>query len=136
MNVILKSELLRSGRTHTKILLVEDNEDMRELGQEFLRHQGFDVSVAIHGQQAIEIVKSEKFDVVLMDLQMPVLGGFEALPKLKEIHAALPIIAVTARASSQERAECMQAGFTDVLIKPYRLSDLSNIVEKYCPEIH
>ena len=115
------------------VLLVEDHEELRELGREYLLSIGLDVMVARNGKEALQLAVCRKYDLILMDLQMPVLGGFEALPKLRASQGKTPIIAMTGRSSYEERIECLKAGFNDVLTKPYLLNELTSIIEKYRP---
>ncbi|MDP1897756.1 MAG: response regulator, partial [Sulfurimicrobium sp.] len=102
------------------VLLVEDNEINRQLAQELLLQAGLAVTLAHNGQEAIELLERENFDAVLMDIHMPVMGGFEATRVIRDNprHAALPIIAMTANAMTGDREKCLLAGMNDHIAKP------------------
>jgi CheY-like chemotaxis protein len=116
-----------------KILIVEDNQILRELCNEFLVVDGFDVCAAKNGKEALEIYKRNGIDLVLMDLKIPVMDGFEALKQLKFIRANLPVIALTGKATDEDKYKCKQAGFDDILIKPYEGDRLAAVINKNLP---
>ncbi|MGH8518830.1 MAG: response regulator, partial [Panacagrimonas sp.] len=103
-----------------RVLLVEDNAINRRLASEILREAGVQVDSAEDGQQAIEAVRQEDYDAVLMDLQMPVLDGFGATRAVRDLpdRAGLPIIAMTANAMQRDRDEAYASGMNDFLPKP------------------
>lgn len=101
------------------ILLVEDNKVNQEVMQGFLSLLGDEVTVANNGQEAVEIFPLQKFDLVLMDLNMPILDGFQATEALRKLpNGTIPIIAVTANTFIGEHESCLQQGITQVLTKP------------------
>jgi signal transduction histidine kinase/CheY-like chemotaxis protein/HPt (histidine-containing phosphotransfer) domain-containing protein len=108
---------LCAGRS---ILLVEDNEINREVAMEMLGSEGIAVEVAENGRIAVEKVASRRYDLVLMDLQMPVMDGFAATREIRKLPGKqdLPIVAMTANAMQQDRAECLAAGMNGYLSKP------------------
>lgn len=103
-----------------KVLVVEDNRVNQVVVTNVLKLAGIEFGIANHGQEALDILAEQNFDAVLMDMNMPVMGGIEATkhirttPKLHKI----PIIALTAGATKEERIKCMQSGVTDFLAKP------------------
>ncbi|WP_240923928.1 response regulator [Mariprofundus ferrooxydans] len=103
-----------------RLLLAEDNEVNREVAEGLLTRAGISLQVVHNGQEAIEALEHDDFDGVLMDLQMPVMGGLEATrvlrknPRFRE----LPIIAMTANAMADDRERCLQAGMNDHIAKP------------------
>ena len=103
-----------------RVLLVEDNEVNRELGEEMLRAVGLTVDLAENGEQAIASVQLSAYDLVLMDCQMPVMDGYEATRQLRRDarFANLPIIAMTANAQADDRRRCLEAGMNDHIAKP------------------
>jgi len=105
------------------VLLVEDNEDHQPLLALMLRRAGARVTVAENGQQAIELAASQDgrrraFDLILMDLQMPVVDGMTAVRRLRAAGFAQPIVALTARSAEGDHRNCLDAGFSDFLRKP------------------
>jgi two-component system, sensor histidine kinase and response regulator len=108
-----------------RILVVEDNPASQELLSIILRSLEFIVEVAFDGREAIEKVKKDSYDLILMDLQMPVMGGFEATRIIREqLHKAMPILALTAGISEDDKEKCLAAGMTDYLAKPIEISKL------------
>ncbi len=103
-----------------RVLLAEDNEINQQVAEEILQQAGLVVRIANNGEEAVEMVKAGNFDVVLMDLQMPVMGGFEATQEIRrdERFQDLPIIAMTAHAMGGDREKSIEAGMNDHLTKP------------------
>jgi len=112
---------------HKKVLLVEDNMINQFLASTILKNWKMRVEVAENGLIAIEKLKSQNFDVVLMDMQMPVMGGIEATSIIRgDLKSSIPIIALTARALKGVDKECMEAGMNDYISKPFNQSELFN----------
>ncbi len=116
------SETLRGSH----LLLVEDNEINQQVAKELLEKAGITVSIANDGQEAVEAVNQESFDGVLMDLQMPVMDGFEATRTIRndERFKNLPIIAMTANAMAGDRERCLEVGMNDHVAKPIEIKEL------------
>ncbi len=113
-----------------KCLVVEDNEVNMEVLLIMLEDFGMDVVVARDGKQAIERLESQNIDVVLMDLQMPVMGGMEATAQIRqsnEPYANIPIIAMTANAMNGDRDKCLQNGMNEYVSKPLGKNDLARV---------
>lgn len=110
------------------ILLVEDNEINQEIAGEFLRMLGVRTDFASNGAEAVEKVKQETYDLILMDIQMPVMNGLEATRRIREYEAPfgrfVPIIAMTANAMSGDREKSIDAGMNDHITKPIDLAEL------------
>ncbi len=100
------------------VLLVEDNELNQQLLVAFLEKMGVAVSIANNGQEAVDMVMQETYDLVYMDMQMPVMSGVDATLLLREKKCEVPIIAITANATKQDRDLCRQSGFDDFITKP------------------
>lgn len=113
----------------TTILLVEDNELNRDMLSRRLSRKGFDVEFAFDGQEAVEKSKALMPDLVLMDIGLPVIDGYDATRAIKsdEVTKAIPVIALTAHAMAEDRKRCLDAGCDDFDTKPI---DLSRLLEK------
>jgi len=107
-----------------RVLLVEDNEVNQMLAAEVLRDAGYTVEVAGDGLQALDAVARAGWDLILMDVQMPHLDGFEATQRLRTQGMTIPIIAMTANAMAGDRERCLAAGMDDYLSKPLDLDEL------------
>jgi CheY-like chemotaxis protein len=109
-----------------RILLVEDNEMNRDMLSRRLERRGHEVVIAVDGGQGVELARSEHPDLVLMDMSLPVLDGWEATRQLKAAPetSAIPIIALTAHAMSGDREKAMEAGCDDYDTKPIELPRL------------
>ena len=112
-----------------KILLVEDNEMNRDMLSRRLEKRGYEVVLAVDGQQGIDLARAEVPALILMDMSLPVLNGWEATRQLKVAPEtrAIPIIALTAHAMSGDREKAMEAGADDFDTKPV---DLACLLEK------
>ena len=119
-----------------RVLLVEDNGFNQQVAMELLAAMGVQVTLAVDGQDALEAVKSRAFDLVLMDLQMPVMDGYEATRRLREDPACahLPILAMTAHAMAQERERCRVLGMNDYITKPINPGDLAATLARWVPQ--
>lgn len=104
----------------TRILLVEDHEELWDFLSRRLRRRGFEVILAHDGQQGVELASAEKPDVILLDMNLPVMDGWTAARTLRaqEETASIPIIALTAHAMSGDRAKVIEAGCDDYHPKP------------------
>ncbi len=109
-----------------RILLVEDNDINQQVARELLEDAGLVVEVAANGRIALDMAQQGHWDLVFMDMQMPVMDGVEATRELRGIPrlAGLPIVAMTANAMEQDRRKCMDAGMNDFLVKPIEPADL------------
>jgi DNA-binding response OmpR family regulator len=107
------------------ILIVDDDEGNREVLAYFLRRQGFEVATAASGEAALTAIDDSTFDLVLLDVVMPGLGGLETLRILREHHseAALPVIMVTGLDAGEDIEMALAIGATDYVSKPYQLAD-------------
>lgn len=114
-----------------KILLVEDNEMNRDMLSRRLRTRGYDVVIAVDGQLGLEAAQAERPDLVLMDMSLPVMDGWEATRTLKADPATrdIPVIALTAHAMSTDRDKALEAGCDDYDTKPIELSRLLEKIE-------
>ena len=115
---------LRENRTALNVLLAEDNLVNQKLAVSLLEKWGHRVTVAENGQLAVDQVRERPFDVILMDWQMPVMGGLEATRMIRAMGCRTRIIAMTANAMEGDRERCLEAGMDDYIAKPLRADDL------------
>jgi PAS domain S-box-containing protein len=130
--------------SNLRFLLVEDNPVNRLVATRMIEKQNHTVKTAVNGHDALEMIENEKFDCVLMDVQMPLLDGFEATAAIRKNEAGsgvhLPIIAMTARAMAGDLERCLAAGMDGYLPKPIKAQDVFATVErvlgalKTCPQ--
>ncbi len=115
----------------TKILLVEDNQMNRDMLSRRLARKGYEVVIAIDGQQGVDMARSETPDLILMDMSLPVLDGWEATRQLKGAPEtqAIPVIALTAHAMAGDREKAVKAGCNDYDTKPIELPRLLEKIE-------
>ncbi|HRF56405.1 MAG TPA: ATP-binding protein [Campylobacterales bacterium] len=116
-----------------KILLVEDNEINQEVAKKMLSRIGATVELANNGKEGVDKINANPngYDIVLMDIQMPIMGGYEASKLIKEKNAALVVIALTAAVMAEDREKAVQAGMDDYISKPIYMDELYRIVEKW-----
>ena len=115
----------------SKILLVEDNEMNRDMLSRRLQRRGYEVVIAVDGGQGVEMAQAEVPDLILMDMSLPVIDGWEATRKLKAAAdtKAIPVIALTAHAMSGDRERALEAGCDDYDTKPIEISRLLAKIE-------
>lgn len=114
------------------ILIAEDDNINFLLFQKMMQHKNFKIIRAINGQEAVDIcLNNPNIDIVLMDIKMPLMNGFEALEQILPIRPNLPIIAQTAYSSSEDKMKIEEAGFTDYITKPLSRERLFELIEKY-----
>ena len=122
-----------------RILLAEDNPVNQKLVVRLLEKRGQNVQTAGNGREALEKLKEADFDLVLMDVQMPVMGGFEATAAVREGEKGtgrhIPILALTARAMKGDRERCLAAGMDGYIGKPIRLEELFEQIEAFIPSV-
>jgi CheY-like chemotaxis protein len=114
-----------------KLLLVEDNEMNRDMLSRRLQRKGYEVLLAVDGQQGVDMAKAQAPDLILMDMSLPVIDGWEATRRLKADDAtrAIPVIALTAHAMSGDRDKALEAGCDDYDTKPIELPRLLGKIE-------
>lgn len=119
-----------------KILLVEDNEMNRDMLSRRLLRNNFEVVMAVNGQEGVDMAKSEKPDIILMDMSLPVMDGWEATRTIKadETTKAIPVIALTAHAMESDREQALQAGCDDFDTKPIELPRLLGKINALLPK--
>jgi len=116
------------------ILLVEDNELNQRLMKISLARFDYKVSIAINGLEAIQMFTNQKFDIILMDIMMPIMDGFESTKNIRNIElnnpllGHIPIIAFTANTINNDREKCIRAGMDDILEKPFDIIKFRKIL--------
>ncbi|WP_460966931.1 PAS domain S-box protein [Spirosoma migulaei] len=135
-------ELITEGSTmpinpdlsNLRILIVEDNLMNQKLALQVLKRLGYSAQVAENGQLALDLLQDDEFDLILMDIQMPVMDGYTTTRHIRTtLKKDVPIIAMTAHALASEREQCLQAGMNDFLPKPFQIEELQRILRKYTP---
>ena len=120
-----------------KILIVEDNEMNRDMLSRRLERRGFAIVMAMDGQQGVEMTRSERPDLILMDMSLPVMDGWAATQAIKadpEL-SKIPVIALTAHAMAGDREKAMAAGCDDYDTKPIELPRLLEKIGKFLPDV-
>ena len=115
-----------------KILIVEDILMNRRLIQDILTYHGYEVIEAENGEEAVKIAREQKPDLIIMDLQMPVMNGFEAIKILRSdpVTKDIKVIAVTSFAMAGDREKVLAAGFDDYISKPLNTRELPKLVNR------
>jgi len=134
--LITRHSLEAARRSNVRILLVEDNITNQEVASGMLRRMGWHADVTADGKEAIEALQTHAYDLVLMDVQMPVMDGYEATRIIRDsgskvLNHNIPIIATTAHAMAGDAEKCLAAGMSDYIPKPIDPSTLSKVVEKW-----
>ena len=123
----------RANLSGCRILIVDDVQTNRELLSLILQDAGAEVEMAINGEQAIEAaLRSPQLDLVLMDMQMPVLDGYSATQILRKHGFEQPIIALTAHSLEEERNRCLSVGMNGFLVKPLQPAAIAAVIAEFC----
>jgi len=122
------------GPRNLRVLVVEDSVVNQKLAVAMLHKLGHEVVIANHGKEALAAIEAHSFDLVLMDIQMPEMDGYEAVRRLRqvEVDGRLPVVALTANAMRGDRDACLEAGMDAYLSKPIRLQRLADVINRVC----
>jgi two-component system response regulator AtoC len=113
-----------------RVLVVDDEKNFRKVIAQELRREAFSVKEAADGKEALDLLTREEFDVILLDLSMPGLGGMELLRKIKDLDSLLEVIILTAHGTISTAVEAVKLGAYDFLTKPFRMEELSAVIAK------
>ncbi|RZB30641.1 MAG: hypothetical protein SRB1_02921 [Desulfobacteraceae bacterium Eth-SRB1] len=137
---VITRHTIQEARMRLNILLAEDNPINQRLAQELLETRGHRVVLTSNGKEAVDAFEKERFDLILMDVQMPEMDGFEATRQIRNLQSAIqipnsrfqkvPIVAMTAHAMKGDREKCLAAGMDDYVPKPINAEDLFGVIEK------
>ncbi|WP_426111600.1 PAS domain S-box protein [Massilia sp. PWRC2] len=132
---IITRHSLREASVSLSVLLAEDNESNQQLARILLTKWGHRVTIAADGEIALRLHAQTKFDLILMDLQMPLVGGFQATAEIRRREQAgvarTVIIAMTANALEGDREKCLAGGMDDYVSKPFRMQTLRAVIDRY-----
>ncbi|SPD72919.1 putative Histidine kinase [uncultured Desulfobacterium sp.] len=137
-SLVTRHSLSEDYRREVQILLVEDYPTNQQVAMKNLQNAGYQVDLAENGQQAVDACKRKRYDLILMDIEMPVMDGYDAATairnqesQLSSIEAKTPIIAMTAHSIQEHKDKAIECGMVDFLSKPLRKKDLLDMVEKW-----
>jgi DNA-binding NtrC family response regulator len=122
-------------KTSCKILVIDDDNWIRDVLRDFLSGKGFEVEVVNNGGSALEIFKRKGFDIVLVDLKMPGISGIEVLKSLKQLDNDVIVIIMTGYASLETAMQAIKEGAYDYLTKPFQLEELEVAVQNACEKV-
>jgi DNA-binding response OmpR family regulator len=106
------------------ILIIEDEAKVASFLKKGLQQSGYEVDLAVDGEEGYEKIRNTNFDMILLDLMLPKIGGLDLIPMIRECRPAVPIIAVTAKASVEDRVQGLNLGCDDYLVKPFSFAEL------------
>lgn len=121
-----------------RVLIAEDSSVIQNLARKILEFQNYEITAVKNGEQVMQIVDKEDFDIVLLDINMPVMDGMECVKAIRALSdkkkAGLPVVAITGNAKNYSEEEFKTAGFNDVLVKPLNFDRLVEIVNELTEE--
>jgi CheY-like chemotaxis protein len=135
---VTRHDIPKNGKQEIRILLAEDNPINQKLALRLIEKFGFHADAVFNGKEAVRALQKASYDLVLMDIEMPEMDGFEATqtirnPESQVIKPSTPIIAMTAHALQGDRERCLKAGMNDYISKPIEPNKLLELIEKYRP---
>jgi two-component system, NtrC family, response regulator PilR len=116
--------------TQSRILVVDDEESIREFFEIMLKREGYDVFTASNGQEALEALKKQPADLIISDIQMPEMSGMELLTKVREIDPETVVVMITAFGSTETAVEAMKLGAYDYVLKPFKIDEVKIIIRQ------
>ncbi|MCK5235858.1 MAG: response regulator, partial [Deltaproteobacteria bacterium] len=139
-SIVTRHTVTEKRRQMSRILITEDNITNQKVARNILEKLGYQVDIAANGQEAIEALEAQPYNLVLMDCHMPVMDGYEATREIRNSTSQvrnhnIPIIAMTANAMKGDRDDCIEAGMDDYIAKPIDPKSLAEMVEKWLSEL-
>jgi CheY-like chemotaxis protein len=121
-----------------RVLIAEDSSVIQNLARKILEFQNYEITAVKNGEQVMQIVDKEDFDIVLLDINMPIMDGMDCVKAIRALadkkKASLPVVAITGNAKNYSEEEFKAAGFNDVLVKPLNFDRLVEIVNELTEE--
>lgn len=118
-----------------KVLIAEDSSVIQNLTKKILQFQNFEISSAKNGQKVLEMIKNEPYDILLLDINMPVMDGMECARQIRSLDnkdkAGIPIVAITGNAKNYTEEQFKAVGINEILYKPLDFDNLVEVVKKY-----
>jgi signal transduction histidine kinase/DNA-binding response OmpR family regulator len=128
---VTKPVQLKKIRQDLTILVAEDNAINQRVAQIIFKSLGFEIDIAPNGQKAVSMASEKEYDIIFMDIRMPVKTGFDAAYEIRNLGMNMPIVALTANVSELDRTKAMEVGMNDFLSKPVRVDNIKNILIKW-----
>ncbi len=114
-----------------KILLADDNEINQIISKKAFENLGYKIDIAENGKVALDKIDKNKYNIIFMDIQMPVLDGMKATQKIRKNDKKIPIIAITANSMREDKETCLNIGMNDYISKPFKINDLKEVLNKW-----
>lgn len=128
---VTKPVQLKKLRQDLSILVAEDNAINQRVAQIIFKNLGFEIDIAPNGQKAVSMASEKEYDIIFMDIRMPLKTGFDATYEIRKLGLSMPIVALTANVSELDRTKAMEVGMNDFLSKPVRVDNIKNILIKW-----
>lgn len=128
---VTKPVQLKKLRQDLSILVAEDNAINQRVAQIIFKNLGYEIDIAPNGQRAVSMASEKEYDIIFMDIRMPIKTGFDAAYEIRNLGLSMPIIALTANVSELDRTKSMEVGMNDFLSKPVRVDNIKNILIKW-----
>ena len=128
---VTKPVQLKKLRQDLSILVAEDNAINQRVAQIIFKNLGYEIDIAPNGQRAVSMASEKEYDIIFMDIRMPIKTGFDAAYEIRKLGLIMPIIALTANVSELDRTKSMEVGMNDFLSKPVRVDNIKNILIKW-----
>ena len=129
-----KEQVYQTPKKGSKIILAEDNILNQKLGERILKNMGMDVMLAGNGSIALDMIKKQTYDLIILDVQMPIMDGLETAKNIRLFDQRTPIIAMTANTSTEDRQACFDAGMNDYVIKPIDPKSFYKALVRWIPD--